>query len=148
MFYQARMEAAACNDRFNSRDRAAEELGIDRTRLARIELGLITPYPEEVALLADGYNAPELEPHFCATCCPLGRGAAIPLGALSLDRIGITALAVLRDADTVQRKLLDVIRDGKVTPEEVPQVEEIVAFLKGASEAYDMLQVWLDKHMK
>ena len=49
-FYLARMEAAKVNDRFSSREGAADETGIDRTRLARIELDSITPYPEEVML--------------------------------------------------------------------------------------------------
>lgn len=35
-FYLARMEAAKVNDRFSSREGAADETGIDRTRLARI----------------------------------------------------------------------------------------------------------------
>ena len=56
-FYLARMEAAKVNDRFSSREGAADETGIDRTRLARIELDSITPYPEEVMLLADAYDA-------------------------------------------------------------------------------------------
>lgn len=59
-FYLARMEAAKVNDRFSSREGAADETGIDRTRLARIELDSITPYPEEVMLLADAYDAPQL----------------------------------------------------------------------------------------
>lgn len=46
MFCQARYEAAKFNERLSSREGAAEELGVDRTRLARIELGSVTPYPE------------------------------------------------------------------------------------------------------
>ena len=48
MYYLARCEVSACNDDFSSREKAAEIVGIDRTRLARIELDTITPYPEEV----------------------------------------------------------------------------------------------------
>lgn len=51
MFCQARYEAAKFNERLGSREGAAEELGVDRTRLARIELGSVTPYPEEVLLI-------------------------------------------------------------------------------------------------
>lgn len=47
MFCQARYEAAKFNERLSSREGAAEELGVDRTRLARIELGSVIPYPEE-----------------------------------------------------------------------------------------------------
>lgn len=42
-FYKARIAASKCNDRLASREGASEELGIDRTRLARIELGRNSP---------------------------------------------------------------------------------------------------------
>ena len=56
MFCQARYEAAKSNERLSSREGAAEEIGIDRTRLARIELGSTIPYQEEVLLMC---NVPE-----------------------------------------------------------------------------------------
>ena len=46
VFYIARTNAAKFNDRFSSREGAAEELGIDRTRLARIELRVLNPYAD------------------------------------------------------------------------------------------------------
>ena len=58
MYYLARCEAADSNDDFSSREKAAEIIGIDRTRLARIELDTITPYPEEVEAMAEAYNMP------------------------------------------------------------------------------------------
>ena len=53
MYYQARCEAAEKNEEFSSREKAAEIVGIDRTRLARIELDAIMPYPEEVKAMGD-----------------------------------------------------------------------------------------------
>ena len=67
-FYKARIAASKCNDRLASREGASEELGIDRTRLARIELGSLNPYPEEVLLMADYYDAPELANHYYKAC--------------------------------------------------------------------------------
>ena len=72
MYYLARCEAADSNDDFSSREKAAEIIGIDRTRLARIELDTITPYPEEVEAMAEAYNMPELCNSFCARECPIG----------------------------------------------------------------------------
>ena len=69
MFCQARYEAAKFNERLSSREGAAEELGVDRTRLARIELGSVIPYPEEVLLMADIYRAPELKGNYCREMC-------------------------------------------------------------------------------
>ena len=41
VFYKARIAAASWNDRLGSREGASEVTGIDRTRLANIELGTI-----------------------------------------------------------------------------------------------------------
>ena len=56
MFCQARYEAAKSNERLSSREGAAEEIGIDRTRLARIELGSTIPYQEEVLRRGQGFR--------------------------------------------------------------------------------------------
>ena len=47
VFYKARIAAASWNDRLGRREGASEVTGIDRTRLANIELGTINPHPEE-----------------------------------------------------------------------------------------------------
>lgn len=73
MFCQARYEAAKSNERLSSREGAVEEIGIDRTRLARIELGSTIPYQEEVLLMADCYKAPELKGNYCRRCVRLER---------------------------------------------------------------------------
>lgn len=87
MFCQARYEAAKFNERLSSREGAAEELGVDRTRLARIELGSVTPYPEEVLLMADIYRAPELKGNYCREMCPLGKGMPKIESHQDIDRI-------------------------------------------------------------
>lgn len=56
VFYKARIAAASWNDRLGSREGASEVTGIDRTRLANIELGTINPHPEEVLMLSDTYT--------------------------------------------------------------------------------------------
>ena len=60
MYYLARCEAAETNADFSSREKAAELVGIDRTRLARIELDTIVPYPEEVKAMAKAYISTNL----------------------------------------------------------------------------------------
>ena len=53
VFYKARIAASSWNDRLGSREGASEVTGIDRTRLANIELGTINPHPEEVLMLSE-----------------------------------------------------------------------------------------------
>ena len=63
IYYMARCNAALSNDIFSSREKAAAKLGIERSRLARIELDKIEPYSEEVTIMAKEYNAPYLCDH-------------------------------------------------------------------------------------
>lgn len=102
VFYKARIAAASWNDRLGSREGASEVTGIDRTRLANIELGTINPHPEEVLMLSDTYNAPELQNHFCSHLCPLGIGTISPIELEELERVTlqlISAMKSLRSTD-------------------------------------------------
>lgn len=148
VFYEARMAAATCNDRLNSREGAAEELGVDRTRLARIERDLISPYPEEVVMMEDVYSAPQLGPYFCASLCPLGIGRVGETALVDMDRLAINVLAALRGAEQIQRIFLDVVSDGKITPEEVPRLMEIKDFLQGVADRATEMRIWIDKNLK
>ena len=104
MFCQARYEAAKFNERLGSREGAAEELGVDRTRLARIELGSVTPYPEEVLLMADIYRAPELKGNYCREMCPLGKGMP-KIENQDIDRIALRALCSFRKINEAKELL-------------------------------------------
>lgn len=95
IFTQARYNAAKFNDRLNSREGASEELGIDRSRLARIELGSKNPFPDEVLMMSDIYNAPELKSYYCKNMCPLGKDFP-EIRVEALDRISIKALSSFR----------------------------------------------------
>ena len=72
IFYQARCKASTHNEQLSSREGAADILLIERGRLYRIERGVANPYPEEVHMMADLYNAPELRNYYCKNHCPLG----------------------------------------------------------------------------
>lgn len=64
VFAEARYNAATFNDRLFSREGASEELGIDRSRLARIELGSKNPFPDEVLMISSlesGYASDQKE---------------------------------------------------------------------------------------
>ena len=89
MYYLARCEAEKQNADFSSREKAAELIGIDRTRLARIELDAIAPYPEEVKAMAKSYNMPELCNSYCARECPIGRNNVKEVTIDDFDRLAL-----------------------------------------------------------
>lgn len=105
MFCQARYEAAKSNERLSSREGAAEEIGIDRTRLARIELGSTIPYQEEVLLMADCYKAPELKGNYCREMCPLGKNMP-KIENAGLDRISLRMLSSLKKINEAIKRFI------------------------------------------
>lgn len=122
VFYKARIAAASWNDRLGSREGAAEVTGIDRTRLANIELGTINPHPEEVLMLADTYNAPELQNHFCSHLCPLGIGTISPIELEELERVTLQLISAMKSLPEVKDGIIDIAADGVIDAEEKPRI--------------------------
>lgn len=144
-YYKARMSAAAYNDDFCSREAAADTVGIERTRLARIELGLICPYPEEVRMMADAYNAPELCNYHCTTDCPIGRETVPKAEIGGLEQIAVRVYSALRTADTIREQLIEIAADGVIDDSERPTLAQISARLRRMQAAASELQIYIDK---
>jgi transcriptional regulator with XRE-family HTH domain len=146
IFYKARCEAATHNEQLSSREGAADYMSIDRGRLYRIESGIAVPYPEEIRLMADLYNAPELENYYCRTMCPLG--SEIPKAELAdMDRITIRTLSTFRKIGETKEMLLDITEDGVIDENEKPQLEEILKNLEEVEEIAQSMKLWIKKNL-
>lgn len=145
VFYQARMEAAKWNDKLASREGAAEITGLDRTRIAYIELGTISPYPEETLILADCYNSPELCNHYCSRMCPLGCHTVQHLEIKELEAATLQLLSALRGLPKLTEDLVDIVEDGKVDDSEKVDMEEILQRLRKASTHIQTLELAYEK---
>lgn len=147
VFAEARYHAAAFNDRLFSREGASEELGIDRSRLARIELGSKNPFPDEVLMMSDIYSAPELKSYYCKNMCPLGKDFPdVKLEAL--DRISIKALSSFRKISAAKELLLDITEDGVITENEKGDLNEIIKTLDEVSRITQSLKIWAEKNLE
>lgn len=147
-FYKARIAATSCNDRLASREGASEETGIDRTRLARIELEQITPYPEEVVLMADTYDAPQLTNHYCSKICPLGKKTVPAAEMRSLDRLTICIVTALGETSKIRETILEVAKDGNITPDEYDQVAQIATALERIEVVAQETKLFISKNLK
>lgn len=145
MWCQARYAASSHNGRLGSREGAAEETGIERTRMARIELGSLVPYPEEVLLMADTYHAPELKNYYCRECCPLGKNVP-KVDNESLDRITVRAMSSMNKISKAKDLLLEITEDGVVTDEERPDLQKIIDLLDELNGINQNLKLWLEKN--
>ncbi len=147
VFYRARCEAAKHNEQLSSREGAANDMSIDRGRLYRIEKGVMSPYPEEIRLMADLYNAPELENHYCTEMCPLGYGMQ-KVVVEDLDRISVRALAAFRRIDQTAGMLLDITEDGVITEDERSVLENVLIHLEELEAIAQGLRLWAKKNMQ
>ena len=146
VFYRARCEAARHNEQLSSREGAADIMSIDRGRIYRIESGIANPYPEEIRLMADLYNAPELENYYCREICPLG--SDVPKAEISdLDRISIRALSSFRKLEKTKEMLLDITEDGVIDESEIPALENILENLDELEQVAQSLKIWVKKNL-
>ncbi|MCI8542551.1 helix-turn-helix domain-containing protein [Acetatifactor aquisgranensis] len=148
MYYLARSEAARTNSDFSSREKAAELTGIDRTRLARIELDTIAPYPEEVKAMAEAYNMPELCNSYCARECPIGRTSVSEVTIDDFDRLALKVLGSLKDIDSLRASLIAISEDGVIEEKERPAFQDILDSLQKISNNANALRLWAMKNIR
>lgn len=147
IFYQARCKASTHNEQLSSRESAADILLIQKGRLYRIEKGVTNPYPEEVHMMADLYNAPELRNYYCKNYCPLG-GDIQEVNIVELDRITIKALSAFKKIKETEKTLLDITEDGIITEDEKPDMEKILKNLEELEVVTQNLKVWVKKNLR
>ena len=148
MYYLARSEAAKENEALTSREKAAELLGIDRTRLARIELDTISPYPEEVKAMSRVYNTPELSNSYCARECPLGRNSVKEVTIDDFDRLALKVLGSLKDIDSLRASLIAISEDGVIDASEQRAFQAILDSLEKISTNAKALRLWAIKNIR
>lgn len=147
IYCQCRKTAATYNEKLHSREGAAEQLGYSSSSLAGWELGTDRPSPEAALRMADLYHAPEIKNHYCRNECPLG--CDVPKMELEdLDRISVKALSSFRKMAAAKESLLDIVEDGIVGEDEMPELEKIMKTLDEVSGIAQSLRVWVEKNLK
>ncbi len=128
--FQCRKEAAKYNDKLNSREGAAEMLGVSVSSLADYELGITKVIPvDKVVLMAELYNAPELKAWYCTTECPIGRSFPMPSANIStVERTTMRLLKQLRqdEVQDIKDTLIEITADGVISEDEKVDLAEIL----------------------
>lgn len=145
-YYIARYNAAKSNSNLVSREKTSEILNIDRTRLSRIELGMVTPYPEEVLAMSKAYDLPELCNIYCSTECPLGKETVKPINADSLDRLILQFLGSSKKMEDITEQLIDITADGIVDASEINKFDALLSELEKMSINIQSLMLWAQKN--
>lgn len=146
-FCQARLQAAEYNEKFFSKEYAAELLHISAGQLQDYELGITKCIPpDNILRMADIYNAPELRNLYCREMCPLGQG--LPEVELhGLERISLQALASFRKIESAKDSLLDITQDGVISEDEKGELREIIGIMDEITKVSQNLKVWAEKNL-
>lgn len=148
VYCQARKRAALYDDRLNSREKAAELLGVSPSTLADYELGLTKCIPaDNVVLMSDLYRAPELRSHYCSSECPIGKMDAHPVDMERLESITLKVLSSFQKMATAKDKLIDIASDGQIGEDEVEDFQEILKMLDSVSKHAQELKAWAEKEL-
>jgi len=131
-----------------TREKAAELIpGFSPERLEKVENGRVQVQPEDVMLMAEYYKAPILCNHYCVNECPIGRVHALKVEPKELAQIAIETLNVLNQMNKNKDRLLEIVEDGQVRPEEYQDFSEIKKLLDRIALSVSNLQLWVNEQI-
>ena len=148
IYFASRKEAGKYNEKLNSREGAAELLGLSASTLAHYELGVtkVVP-PDAVVMMADLYRAPELKAYYCAHECPIGRGMPVATNVNSIELVTVKMIKAFRpeEAEEAKQKLVDIASDGEITADEIPTLEWVLGYLDTMAKTVSELRLTCQK---
>ena len=131
-YFKCRKAAVTYNEKLESREGAAEMLGMSPSTLAHYELNItkVVP-PDAVTLMADLYRAPELKASYCANDCPIGKGEPLATGLCNME---IAALKIVKafcceNVEDIAYKLVDIVGKGHIASEDLPDLAQMLVQL-------------------
>ena len=146
-YREARMRAAASNEKLATQAGAAEELEVATPEtIGRWERDEVIPSNLNVRRMAQLYRAPELVQNYCATQCPLGCGRIAPYQEECFERTAIRLFNESLDVGDLAKALLVIASDGKVNADEAEAFKNVVKRLGSLKAIIDALQVYAEKH--
>ena len=148
VFILARLEASKADSGLSSREKAAEILETNRTRLVRIELNKIEPRPDEVVRMANAYRAPELLNYYCSQICPIGKGNVPYIELSTFDRMARKGLAAIRRAKIAENILVKIAPDGEIRKGEEAQLLKVLHILQTIEKVNLEMEIYIKKNLK
>ena len=129
-----------------SREQASELLEtIPPERIERIENEKVSPYPEEILVMAEKYTRPSLCNYSCSQHCPIGRQYVPEVEVKELSSIVREMLASLNAVDKKKERLIEIAADGKIDNDEIDDFIFIQKELERISITVETLQLWSEK---
>lgn len=131
-----------------TREKAGELIpGFSPERIEKIENGRIQVQPEDVMLMAEYYKEPSLCNYYCANECPIGQVHALRTESKELGQIAVETLNALNKMSRSKERLLEIVEDGEVQPDEYEDFAEIKQILDKIALSVSNLQLWVNEQI-
>ena len=131
-----------------TREKASELLeGITPERIERIESEKYLAHPDEILLMAEKYQAPQLCNYYCSNECEIGKKYVPQITIKDLPQIVLEILASLNAVKCNQERLIEITSDGFIQADEVEDFIKIQRDLERISLTVDALQLWTEKKL-
>lgn len=128
-----------------SREFAAEKLGISDDKLERIENAKQIPNPQDVLIMSDVYQSPELCNYYCSRDCEIGRQYVPEVPASELPGIILRLLDSVYRVENVEKLLVKITADDFIDESEVDDLAHAQYTLEQLSIMIEALQLCIEK---
>ena len=118
------------------------------SRVEKIENGSLNAHPEDVILMAEVYNKPELCNYFCTNECQIGKKYVPEVETIhDLPQITMELLSNLNALNRDKERIIDITADGQISTDEREDFELFREHLSEMSLAIETLKLWVDKEL-
>ena len=120
--------------------------GISESMLVKIESGTAPIHPCDIVAMAKRYNKPELRNYYCCHDCEIGKIDAPQVTYHSgIHEVLVNIAVSLRNVNHNKIRLMEILQDEKVTPDEIEDFNLISEELEHISMTIEALQLWCEK---
>lgn len=128
-----------------SREEASAVTEIPIDRIEKVENGKVRVYPDDVIMMANGYNAPELCNYYCSKECEIGKLYVPEIKISDLCQITVGMLASMNSMQERMGKMIEISVDNIITEREIEDFVEIKLELEEMAALVNTLQLWSEK---
>lgn len=129
-----------------TREKASDLMpGISAERIEKIENSKVNILPGDILAMSKCYKEPSLCNYYCTHECEIGMEKMQEVKQKDLVQIAVETLTSLNRLDREKERLLEIVEDGQITPDEYEDFKNIKTTLDKIALSVDALQLWIDK---
>ena len=130
-----------------SREYAAEQIGISDDKLERIENEKQHPNPQDVLIMSNVYQAPEICNYYCSHECEIGQLYVPEVPDAELPGIILHLLDSIYQVEYIEKILVKITADNVIDDSEVDNLAKAQSTLEQLSIMTEALQLCIERKL-